>query len=324
MTEAAFAVEQISKRYRQGDRSVQALENVSLAVHAGEVVALLGNNGAGKSTLMAISAGLLEPDSGSVRIGGSLRSRHSARLVGLAPQDDAIYPVFTGRRNLEFFGRLAGLTGTDLKQRVDEIARRLLIHSVLDVKASEMSGGQRRRLHTALALMHDPRILLLDEPTVGVDIDARQEVLEFVASLADGGAAVLYSTHQLAEVERLKARVVIIDKGRVVASGTSAELIAEFAPPLVELRFDSDEYELPAEMIRALDEASWTASRQYRVTARLAAADVGVSEVVGYLPPSARAGLLAAGVIPPNLENAYRRIVRPQLQGGFEAESEVD
>jgi ABC-2 type transport system ATP-binding protein len=309
----ALQIQRVSKHYRQGGTIIRALESVSMSVEEGQVLAVLGNNGAGKSTLMGITAGLLHPDEGQVLVHGEdvASSTNLTRgAVGLAPQDDAVYPVFTCRENLAFFGRLAGLRGSNLSRKVDEIARRLLLGDVIDTKASEMSGGQRRRLHTALALMHDPSIVLLDEPTIGVDIGARQQVLDFVISLADHGAAVVYSTHQLAEVERLGASVVILEGGRVVASGSVSSLVSEFAPPLVELRFDRDDYALPADLVRALDEAGWHPAGHYRVVARLADDDVGVTEVVDYLGDDARGGLVGAEVVLPNLESAYRRIVR--------------
>ena len=297
---------------------VRALDSVSMSVDPGQVVALLGNNGAGKSTLMNISAGLLCADEGQVLVKGrdvASRGAVASGEVGLAPQDDAVYPVFTGRENLTFFGRLAGLRGRSLVSKVDEVAERLLLGEVIDVRASEMSGGQRRRLHTALALMHDPSVVLLDEPTIGVDIGARQQLLEFVVSLADQGAAVLYSTHQLAEVERLEANVVILEAGRVVASGPVSKLVSEFAPPLVELRFDRDHYELPFDLVQALDEAGWCSTGQYRVVARLADADVGVTEVVDHLGADARGGLIGASILRPSLESAYRRLVRSVTAG---------
>jgi ABC-2 type transport system ATP-binding protein len=293
--------------------TVRALQSVSLSVDPGQVVALLGNNGAGKSTLMSIAAGLLRADEGRVVVHGhdvDSFPELARGEIGLAPQEDAVYPVFTGRENLAFFGRLAGLRGRGLATKVDEVAQQLLLGDVVDTKASEMSGGQRRRLHTALALMHDPSVVLLDEPTIGVDIGARQQVLEFVASLADQGAAVLYSTHQLAEVEQLGADVVILEGGRVVATGSVPALVSEFAPPLVDLRFDGDHYELPPDLVRALDEAGWVSSGHYRVVARLADPAVGVTEVVDHLAADTRSGLVGASIVRPDLESAYRRLIR--------------
>jgi ABC-2 type transport system ATP-binding protein len=309
---AALVVDSISKTYLQGDHEVRALDHVSLQVASGEVVALLGNNGAGKSTLMSIIAGLVPTDGGSVLVQGECVTDHGGRpsaQLGLAPQEEALYPSLTVGRNLRYFGRLSGLRGAELDSRVNEVAGNLLLREHLDRRASTLSGGQRRRLHTGLALMHRPSVLLLDEPTVGVDIGARAELLDFVRTTADQGAAILYSTHQLHEVERLGARVVVIDSGRLLANGSVAELVAANAPPLVELRFDRDEYELPAELLAALDESGWSGS-QYRVVARLADPTTAVAEVIESLPAATRAGLLGASIVPPDLETAYRRLVR--------------
>ena len=311
-------VEQVRRAYGKGPDLVQALDGVSLSVRHGEVVALLGNNGAGKSTLMSIVAGLIPTDSGRVWVEGECVTDgggRPSRQVGLAPQEEAVYPTLTVCQNLRYFGRLSGLRGSELADRIDEVARHLSISDLQDRRASTLSGGQRRRLHTGLALMHRPTVLLLDEPTVGVDIDARAELLDFVRATAAQGAAVLYSTHQLHEVERLGASVVIIDGGRVLATGSVADLVARHAPPLVDLRFDSDDVHLPSDLMEALDEAGWTSSGQYRVVARLSDLRVGVPDVVDHLGDRARAALTGASVLPPDLETAYRRLTRGSRTG---------
>lgn len=307
-----LVVDGISKTFIQGATEVCALDEVSLEVSSGEIVALLGNNGAGKSTLMSIIAGLIPTDAGTVHVEGVCVTDNGGQPsaeLGLAPQDEALYPTLSVRQNLHYFGRLSGLSGAELKTRIEEVAGHLLLREQLDRLASTLSGGQRRRLHTGLALMHRPTVLLLDEPTVGVDIDARGELLDFVRSIAAQGAAVLYSTHQLHEVERLGARVVIIDSGRLLANTSVAELIAIWAPPLVTLRLDRDDHELPSDLLSAVDEASWV-DGVFEVTARLSGSDIGITEILDYLPPSTRAGVLGASTTAPDLEVAYRRLVR--------------
>jgi ABC-2 type transport system ATP-binding protein len=310
---APLVVDGVSKAYRTGDREIRALDGVSLRVASGEIVALLGNNGAGKSTLMSIIGGLVGADSGRVTVEGECVTDGGGRpsdQLGLAPQEEALYPTLTVRRNLTYFGRLAGLTRAELAARVEEVAGHLMLRDHLDRRAGTLSGGQRRRLHTGLALMHRPTVLLLDEPTVGVDIEARAELLDFVRATAATGAAILYSTHQLHEVEPLGARVVIIDAGRILGSGTAAELVARHAPPLVDLRFSTERVELPGDLLAALDEAGWTSTGQYRVVARLADPGTAVAEVIDHLGPAAQAVLQGASVVAPDLETAYRRIVR--------------
>ncbi len=207
---------------------VHALRGADLAVSEGQIVSLLGRNGAGKTTMLSIIAGLLVPDAGTVQLDGldALKDPESAaRLLGIAPQETGIYPILTVRQNLEFFGELSGLKASR-KSRASEVAEQLGLEQLLDRKASQLSGGEARRLHTACALVHRPRLLMLDEPTVGADVATRLQLIDAVRQLADDGAAVVYTTHYLPEVESLAADIVIIDDGQILARGTQDELIA--------------------------------------------------------------------------------------------------
>ncbi len=230
-------IEELHKSYG----SVEALRGVDLEVEAGEIVALVGPNGAGKTSLVSIVAGLRRPDRGRVLVGGLDVGRHRqevGRLLGLAPQELAIYPTLTVRENLVIYGELAGMRGKALRERLAETAEALGIADLLARPAEALSGGQKRRLHTAMALVHRPPLLLLDEPTVGADIESRQQLLALVTGLAADGAAVCYSTHYLPEVEVLGASVAVLDAGRIVVRGTLSELLAAHAKPAVELIFD--------------------------------------------------------------------------------------
>ena len=241
---------------------------------------------------------------------GVTAARHAN--VGYAPQDEALYPTLSTEANLRYFGRLAGLRGAELSDRVSEVAQHLLLSDLLGQRAGTMSGGQRRRLHTALALMHRPTVLLLDEPTVGVDIGARAELLEFVRATAARGAAILYSTHQFAEIDALSARVVIIDRGRVLASGSAADVAARYAPAGFELVFDATGAPPPslADGVDAesVDEAGWTPAGSYRVVLRRSD-DRSVGDVVEALPAAEHQRLLSATVLEPSIERAYLRLV---------------
>jgi ABC-2 type transport system ATP-binding protein len=220
-----------------------ALAGVDLTVEPGTIVGLLGPNGAGKSTLVSIVAGLRRPDAGSVHVGGIDVARDpkgAQRLIGLAPQDTGVYLLLSVRDNLRFFGGLAGLRGTVLQERVDEVAASLGLTELLGRLASQVSGGERRRLHAGMALMHHPRLVLLDEPTVGADVRTRQEILELVRRLAREGSAVVYSTHYLTEIEELDARVELVDRGRIVARGALDELIREHGTSALVLTFEHD------------------------------------------------------------------------------------
>ncbi|HEX7135082.1 MAG TPA: ABC transporter ATP-binding protein [Iamia sp.] len=235
---AVLEADGVTKRY--GERV--ALEDVSLVVGPGEVCGLLGPNGAGKTTLVSIIAGLRRPDAGTVRVTGIdvTRGGRSARAaVGLAAQETGVYPTVSVRANLELFAGLAGLAGRAADGRLDEVADLLELTALMDRPARQLSGGERRRLHTAMAMVHRPPLLMLDEPTTGVDIATRSRLLAAISRLAqDEGCAVLYSTHYLPEVEELGATVAILDGGRIRARGSLAALIARHSLGLVELTFD--------------------------------------------------------------------------------------
>ncbi|NDL60007.1 ATP-binding cassette domain-containing protein [Phytoactinopolyspora sp. XMNu-373] len=209
--------------------SIHAVNDVSLHIDAGETYGLLGPNGAGKTTTISILAGLLEADEGSVAVAGSRirpRSTQGREAIGLVPQDLAIYPDLTGEENLKFFAALYGMSKRDTAARVDEILEVIGLTERRKDRSSKYSGGMKRRLNIGIGLLHSPRLLILDEPTVGVDPQSRNAILESVESLSGEGMAVLYTTHYMEEAERLCDRIGIIDSGRVIAEGTPAELTA--------------------------------------------------------------------------------------------------
>jgi len=226
---------------RKSYGAVAALRGVDLEVPAGEIVSLLGRNGAGKSTLVSIVAGLRRADAGSVTIAGLdvlKHARAARRVIGVAPQDIGIYPIVSVRQNLRLFAELAGLPRRAVAASIRDVAEAMRLEDLLDRLAGQLSGGQKRRLHTAMALLHRPRLLMLDEATAGADVESRAHLLDMVRELAAQGSAVLYSTHYLHEVETLDASVVLLDGGRVIARGRVRELVAAHARTSVELRFD--------------------------------------------------------------------------------------
>jgi ABC-2 type transport system ATP-binding protein len=205
----------------------RALDGVSFEVAAGEIVGLLGPNGAGKTTTLSVLATLRRPEAGDAEVAGVSTRRHPARvrrLLGLVPQSLAVYPTLTARENLRCFAGVLGLG----RQAEREAARDALDTVGLTDRANDVvatfSGGMQRRLNLACALLHRPAVLLLDEPTVGVDPQSRERILDTVRARAAAGTAVLYSTHLMDEAERLCDRVVLIDGGRVVAAGSPADL----------------------------------------------------------------------------------------------------
>src|SRR5579862_1137170 len=223
--EAVLRCEGLSKRY--GDRP--ALDGVGFSIAAGEVYGLLGPNGAGKTTTIKIVSGLLRADAGTVSVCGRPAAHDlSVRgLVGYVPQDIALYPDLTGRENLTFLGELYGLRKQVLRARVEEALALTDLVERGDDRVDSFSGGMKRRMNIAAGLLHHPRLLVLDEPTVGVDPQSRHAILERVRELGRDGMAVLYTTHYMEEAERVCDRVAIVDRGRVVAEGTRRELVAQ-------------------------------------------------------------------------------------------------
>jgi ABC-2 type transport system ATP-binding protein len=219
---SALALDGVVKRH--GD--VLALDGVSLVLQPGQVLALLGPNGAGKSTLVSLAAGLAAPDAGTVRVGGDDPWSGGAtvrRCVGVAPQEIGVYPTLTVEQNLRAFGELCGLAPRAARARAGELVDAFALSELRRRLAAQLSGGEQRRLHAAIALVARPPLVLLDEPTAGADAATRERLLATVRALADDdGVAVLYTTHYLPEVERLRADVVRLERGRVATPGPAA------------------------------------------------------------------------------------------------------
>lgn len=207
--------------------SLTAVDGVSLEIAAGEVFGLLGPNGAGKSTTINTIMGLLTPDEGSVALpgGGSPRDPEARRSVGLAPQTLSLYADLTGRENLELFATLHGVRGPAHRQRVAALLEFVDLADRAGDRVKAYSGGMKRRLNLAAAIVHDPPVVLLDEPTAGVDPQSRNRLFELVEDLRGQGKAVVYTTHYMEEAQRLCDRVAIIDRGRVLALDTVDGLI---------------------------------------------------------------------------------------------------
>jgi len=207
--------------------AVRAVDSVSFEVRPGEIYGLLGPNGAGKTTTISIISGLLKPDAGNVAVAGKpfwSDPTAAKRIMGVVPQELAIYEELTGRENLEFWGRMAGLSSGEAKSRATELLAALTLTDRAKDAVKTYSGGMKRRINLGCALLHHPKLLLLDEPTVGIDPQARMNILEFIRNLCAAGTGILYTTHYLEEAETLCQRIGIIDHGRLLAEGTLAEL----------------------------------------------------------------------------------------------------
>ena len=216
-------VSDLAKAY--GD--LNAVDGVGFHVAGGEIYGLLGPNGAGKTTTISMISGLLKPDSGRVQVDGKefwSDPASAQRKMGVVPQEIALYEELSGRENLEFWGRLAGLSKGDARLQAGVLLESLNLSERAGDPVKKYSGGMKRRINLGCALMHQPKLLLLDEPTVGIDPQARANILGFIKGLVDDGTAVLYTTHYLEEAEELCDRIGIIDHGRILADGTLNEL----------------------------------------------------------------------------------------------------
>lgn len=202
-----------------------AVDGVSFSIDEGQTYGLLGPNGAGKTTTINMIAGLLTPDSGTVSLLGQPLTGARKSLIGLVPQDIALYPDLSALENLQFFGRLQNLSGARLKSRIAQVLEVVGLADRAKDRIDTYSGGMKRRANIAVGLLHEPRLLILDEPTVGVDPQSRNSILEAVEELGGAGMAVLYTTHYMEEAERLCDRIGIIDAGKLMVEGTRDELV---------------------------------------------------------------------------------------------------
>ena len=291
---------------RKGFGAVQALDGFDLAVAAGEIVGLVGHNGAGKTTFARGLAGLVAFDAGCALVDGTdvaASPQAARRLLGLAPQELALYPTATARENLLCFAGLYGLSRRDAQSRCDELAEVMLLTDVLDRKVRDLSGGMQRRLQSATAMIHRPTVLLLDEPTVGADPITREALLSVVRRTAEEGAAVVYTTHYLPELETLDATIAVADHGRVIARGHRGELLARLHGHAV-LDFDGPPPQV--EMRRYTDASIEVNGSEMTISAANPASVV--ADIVSSGPELA-ARLRRVEVHPPSLDDLYRHLL---------------
>lgn len=290
---------------------VTVLHGVTLAVHRGEILGLLGPNGSGKSTTLGIAAGVIDPVAGSVSIDGTDRTHDPHRFairVGFVPQDSAIYEELTAVQNLEFFGRLYGLRGYDLDSRIAKALARSRLTDRSHEPAGTFSGGLRRRLGIAIALLPDPPVLLLDEPTAALDAASRDDLFADLHRLREEGHAVMLTTHHAEEAEQVCDRIAILEAGRLVAEGPPSELmrsqssgrcvlfghldgsLPKFLERRIRRRLDADiGFEVTGHRVRL---SAWTADELGRALALLLAEGAHLDRyrsVSGRLEPTAKA-----------------------------------
>lgn len=228
-------VERLNKHFGTTD----AVAGLTFAIHEGEVLGLLGPNGAGKTTAVSLLATRLRPSGGDAALFGHslyMDPKRARGMIGFAPQDTAVYPMLTAAENLRFFGRIYGLAGTELESRIAELLDFVGLEARRDDFVATFSGGMKRRISLAAALVHRPRLLLLDEPGAGLDPQSRERIFRIVRELRNAGNAILYTTHYMEEAERLCDRIAIMSHGTIVALGTLDELLGGLEyPEIIEL-----------------------------------------------------------------------------------------
>jgi ABC-2 type transport system ATP-binding protein len=226
-------IDSVSYRYR--DAATPALQNVTLEIPAGGVYGLLGPNGAGKTTLISVLSGLLTATDGQISLNGHGLSeirKENPRTIALVPQDYAFYPMLTVAENLHFFGGVLGLSGAELKSQSESAIAFARLEQVVGKRAEQLSGGLRRRLNLAIGLLGKPQLLLLDEPTVGVDPQSRHFLLDSIAALPAAGTTVIYTSHYMEEIEAICQKIAIVDQGQVLAEGTLSDILHSPEPLL--------------------------------------------------------------------------------------------
>jgi len=260
-------VSSVYKSYRGSEKP--ALDGITLAVRKGSFFGLLGPNGAGKTTMLSILCTLLSPDSGDVFISGISLKDNRTKIkgtIGYVPQDIALYPTLTARENLSFFGKMQGLSGAFLKERVDFCLALANMKNLSKKRVETFSGGLKRRLSLAVGLLHSPRILFLDEPTVGIDPQSRHFIYESLQKMNADGMTIVYTTHYLEEVELLCDEIAIMDRGKIISAGKVAELLAFQGQGVLEIKTDAPVSEAVEQQLRALPGVDSVACKNKKLT----------------------------------------------------------
>ncbi|RYJ43754.1 ABC transporter ATP-binding protein [Flavobacterium beibuense] len=226
MTDPIIEIQSLSKKYKNAD--VYSVNNLSLQINKGEIFGLLGPNGAGKTTLISMLCGLIKPTSGDFTINGYKYSNDAhaiKKIMGVVPQEYALYPTLTARENLMYFGNMYGLKGKALKQKINDSLDYLGLLKFADKKIDTFSGGMKRRINLLAGQLHEPSVLFLDEPTVGVDVHSKAVIIEYLKQVNQSGTTIIYTSHHLAEAQDLCSHIAIIDNGEIMIKGTPQEII---------------------------------------------------------------------------------------------------
>lgn len=299
---------------RFGERA--AVDGVSFSVHEGEIFGLLGPNGAGKTTTLSVLSTLLAPDAGQVIIAGydlGREAKHIKALIGLVPQELALFPTLSAWDNLAFFGRIYRLSGAALKERIAAVLDLVGLSERAGDAVKSFSGGMQRRLNIAVGLIHQPRILFLDEPTVGVDPQSRYFIFEHVEGLKAQGMTILYTTHYMEEAERLCDRVAIMDRGRVLALDTTKALVGLLGGGVIYAGLPADAVETILPAIQALPHVRAASLQDGRLKIETEDARPALLELIQACH-TRDVRILSLEVLEPNLESVFLHLTGKRLR----------
>jgi len=306
----------IAQDLRKSFGDFEAVKGISLQVARGEVFGLLGPNGAGKTTMISMLTGLLGPSGGQITVDGLNLKSHTHEVkarMGLVPQEMALYLTLSARQNLTFFGRIYGLKGKELRQRVDEVLEMIGLTERADDPIKDYSGGMKRRVNIGAGLLHKPQILFLDEPTVGVDPQSRNAIFESVEALNRAGMSVMYTTHYMEEAQRLCHRVAIVDEGKLIALDTPTSLIRSLGSGVVMLGVTGAAPEDLAERIAqmpAVRSAAQTDGQLKIETQRLQEALMHTLDITNQLDVR----ITSLEILEPNLESVFLHLTGKKLR----------
>jgi ABC-2 type transport system ATP-binding protein len=306
-----IGISHLVKRY--GEHT--AVKDVSLSIEEGEIFGLLGPNGAGKTTLLSVMSTLLRPTSGAVTVAGYDTQREPdriKRLCGFVPQEIALYPTLSAWDNLVFFGQIYGLRGRRLRERVAAVLEAVGLQDRARDVIDTFSGGMKRRVNLAAALVHEPRILFLDEPTVGVDPQSRNRIFETVERLSGEGTTVLYTTHYMEEAERLCDRVAIMDQGQILALGTPGDLVATQGGGFIEIGLGETGQGIEDRM-RAIPQVRSAYLSDHTLSLRARGTNAALAPVINALSDGG-AVVSSLSILEPNLETVFLNLTGKHLR----------
>jgi len=306
----------VARNLKKSYGSRMAVDGISFTLARGEIFGLLGPNGAGKSTTISMLAGLIQPSEGQIFVEGLEMQANMKRVkarLGLVPQELALYPTLSARDNLVFFGQIYGLRGKVLRQRIDQVLEMIQLTDRAGEPIQNYSGGMKRRVNLGVGLLHQPDILFLDEPTVGVDPQSRNAIFESVEALNRAGLTIIYTTHYMEEAERLCQRVAIVDHGQVIALDTPANLVRSLGDELIRIEIADGETEGISEQVRRLPSVKSLTHQGQQMEIRSHRPQETLIEVLGI---TSRLGkrVSALEILEANLETVFLTLTGKRLR----------